>query len=52
MRWLKTIDKQINKRDKCHQKYQRHDYIAKQLIVDFNNHYNKLVGENNAKEKE
>lgn len=36
-RWLKIIDKEVNKRDKCYQKYKRHDYVAKRLMDDFNN---------------
>ena len=45
--WLKIIDKEINKREKCYQKYRRHDYIVKQLVVDFDKRYNKLVCEEN-----
>ena len=38
-RYLKLIDKEITKRDKCYQEYQRHNYIAKKLMEEFDNQY-------------
>lgn len=53
MRWLKTIDKEINKRDKCYKAYERHKIIAMQLAIKYTKLYpEKLRGVNNAKEKE
>ena len=44
-RWLKTIDKEVKQRDKCYAKYLIHDYVAKQLLADYNNRFKELVGE-------
>lgn len=53
MRWLKTIDKEIKKRDKCYRAYERHRIIAFQLATEYNKLYpERLRGGNNAKEKE
>lgn len=46
-RWLKLMDKEVRKRDKHYQKYKRHDYIAKRLMNDFNNQFEK-GSDNNA----
>lgn len=35
MRWLKTIDKEIKKRDKCYEQYKRHQYIATKLVEEY-----------------
>ena len=53
MRWLKIIDKEIKKRDKCYRAYERHKIVAFQLAIKYNELYpEKLRGDNNAKEKE
>lgn len=38
-RWLKLIDKEVSKRDKCYQEYKRHDYVARQLMNAFHNQF-------------
>lgn len=35
MRWLKTIDKEVKKRDKYYEKYKRHRYIAIKLYEEY-----------------
>ncbi len=49
MRYLKQINKEIAKRDMCYQEYQRHNYIAKQLLADFDKQYNKTKTEGDTK---
>lgn len=51
--WLKEINKEIKKRDRCYEQYRRHHYVASQLLNEYNKLYpEKLRGDNNAKEKE
>lgn len=35
MRWLKEIDREVKKRDKCYEQYKRHDYVAKALVKEY-----------------
>ncbi len=35
MRWLKQIDKEIKLRDKCYQKYLRHQNVSAQLMKEY-----------------
>ena len=36
MNWLKAIDKELKKRDKCYEMYKRHDYVATELLEEYN----------------
>lgn len=46
MRWLKTIRKETNKRDKCYEQFKRHDYVAKRLMDEYIKLYpEEMVGE-------
>ena len=41
MRWLKTIDKEVRKRQKLSSKYHRQEYVVEKLV----NEYNKLYAD-------
>lgn len=45
MRWLKEINREVKKRDKCYEQYKRHDYIAKALVEEYNKLYPKTLEE-------
>lgn len=45
MRWLKEINREVKKRDKCYERYKRHDYVAKALFEEFNKLYPKTLEE-------
>ena len=45
MRWLKEIDKEVKKRDKCYEQYKRHDYVAKALVEEYNKLYPETLEE-------
>lgn len=51
MRWLKEINKEVKKRDKCYEQYKRHDYVVKALVEEYTKLYPKtLVEESECKE--
>ena len=36
MQWLKTINKEVDKRNKFYEKYQRKAYVVKKLVEEYN----------------
>lgn len=48
MRWLKTIDKELDKCNELKKEYSRRQYIIKSLIEE----YNKIYGEDITIQKE
>ena len=49
MRWLKTIEKETDKRNKLYEKYNRQQYVVSNLVQEFCALYpdTKLKGANN-----
>lgn len=45
MRWLKEINREVKKRDKCYEQYKRHEYVAKALVEEYNKLYPKTLEE-------
>ena len=45
MRWLKEINREVKKRDKCYEQYKRHEYVAKALVEEYNKLYTKTLEE-------
>ena len=39
MLWLKTINKEVDKRNKAYEKYQRKAYVVKKLVEEYNRKY-------------
>lgn len=39
MRWLKTINKEIDKRDKFYEEYKRKNYVISELVKEYNKRY-------------
>ena len=35
VRWLKTIDKETRKRDKHYTKYKHHEFVARELMKEY-----------------
>ena len=51
MLWLKEINREIKKRDKCYKQYKRHDYVAKALAEEYKKLYPEdLLEESTCKE--
>lgn len=44
VRWLKTIDKEIRKRDKHYTKYKHHEFTARELLKEYENQYTEKEG--------
>lgn len=42
MAWLKTINKAINERNKCYEKYQRKAYVVSALVEEYQRKYGDL----------
>lgn len=39
VRWLKTIDKETRKRDKHYTKYKHHEFVARELMKEYEIQY-------------
>jgi hypothetical protein len=42
MQWLKTINKEVDKRNKLYEKYQRSVYVISALIKEYESKYGEL----------
>lgn len=50
MRWLKTIDKEVRKRQKLSSKYHKQEYVVEQLVKEYNKLYADLAIKSEDKE--
>ena len=39
MNWLKTINREVDKRDKFYEEYKRKNYVISELVKEYNKRY-------------